>query len=254
MFRLVWPLLCCTLLLVSAFPVPANAQPGNDEDLNRAQLLRRIVQRHADLYVGLRDADALHSLVIVGTHVQDGTTFRMQLRRKRPDLLRYSLRNDFVQIDAGFDGRNGWLRTDRDGVGAVVPLSGPQLDALRREADFVGPLLRLRNSQSGAIELLGSRRVAGSDSYGLRTTGPDGDQVVYYLERQSAYLLRTEILDREGAVRLQTDYSDYRIVGGFPLAFKVENRVGTEVVSTTTLSEVEVNTGLLSFLFSAPAR
>ncbi len=229
-------------------------QPRESDEANTAVALRRIVQRHNDLYAGLRDADALQSIVISGTHTQDEVPFKLQLRRKRPDLLRYSLRNDRVQIDAGFDGRRGWLRTDRDGVGKVDRVTGAQLDALRREADFAGIFSRVRNSTSRQLELVGSRRVSGVDAYQLRANGEAGASTLYYLDRQTTYLLRMEQVDRSGVVRSQTDYADYRIVGGFPFAFKVENRVGDRLVSTTDLTEVEVNTGLLSFLFSPPGR
>lgn len=225
------------------------------EDPNREILLRRVLQRHADTYGSFREAAALNSIAISGSHVQGGQSFRFQLRRKRPDLLRYSLRNDATQIEAGYDGLDGWLRVSGEGAPErVEAVSGEALEALKREADFLGPLFRLRGTPTLKAELVGSRRVMDTHSYVVRLSARDGRVFLYYMDRQTSYIVQIEELDADGNVRLQTRYRDYRVVGGFPFAFDVENRVGGQTLSRTQLNEIELNPGLLSFLFRAPAK
>ena len=55
--------------------------------------LESVLQRFTKAYGGFRDADALSSLSVEGTILQNGQTFDFLMRKKRPHSMRYRLSN-----------------------------------------------------------------------------------------------------------------------------------------------------------------
>ena len=73
--------------------------------------LESVLQRFTKAYGGFRDADALSSLSVEGTILQNGQTFDFLMRKKRPHSMRYRLSNESNSIITDYDGSQGWIRT-----------------------------------------------------------------------------------------------------------------------------------------------
>lgn len=215
-------------------------------------LLRDVLQRHMNLYGGFRAVDKLNSILISGTHFKDGIQYEFLIRRKRPAYMRYGLRHGSHLAEAGYDGQFGWLRVVKLGVSEVKPLLGEPLQALKYEADFDGPLLRFFDDSEATVSIHSMQRIGGEEVYVVRVVSLHSPERLYYLNKQSSFLLRVETLGESGELLLQTIYRDYRFIGGFPFAFEVENRVDGETVALSQIKEVEVDPGLLSFMFEMP--
>ena len=69
--------------------------------------LESVLQRFTKAYGGFRDADALSSLSVEGTILQNGQTFDFLMRKKRPHSMRYRLSNESNSIITGYDGSQG---------------------------------------------------------------------------------------------------------------------------------------------------
>ena len=61
-----------------------------------------------------------------------------------------------------------------------------------------------------------------------------------------------EVLDAEGNLLDQTNFSNYRLIDGIPVAFNIKNIKKGKTVSQSTWSEVTINSAIYDFLFEKP--
>jgi len=124
----------------------------------------------------------------------------------------------------GFDGNVAWLQAAN---GVVTETTGannsplPPLSRVKRNSDFYEPL-NLK-SQYSRIALRGAERLRGRDVY-VVVGSPDGDVPErLYFDRDSGLLLRkiVAVPTALGDYPIQTDYDDYRDVGGVKVPYLV---------------------------------
>jgi hypothetical protein len=118
-----------------------------------------------------------------------------------------------------YNGSTGWVKSPR-GLLGQYDLTGSELDGLRLEAQlaFPGQIKQvLTNLRSGNPD-----SVNGSDVDVVQGTGPRGVLATLYFDKQSGLLMRMVRYGRSpvGRVPVQSDYSDYRDVGGVKFPFK----------------------------------
>src|SRR4029077_5176402 len=98
------------------------------------------------------------------------------------------------------------------------------------------------SDQAAKARVVGKDKIDGHEVYALRRTAPDGNRESLYFDTKSG-LLRRRIVSRPtviGPDPEQTDYDDYRTVGGVKVPFLVkssyvdDNHLGT----TRKLTEV----------------
>ena len=225
--------------------IPARAQSG-------AGQLRWILDSFQRTFAGENAGDRLSSVIIRGTQRQGGIEYDFVLRKKEPDSIRFRLGNGSASIAYGFNGVLAWERIERDGTVEINELTGDRRTILLNEADFYGPLLSFDRRQNAVLELLGTKVVNAQTAFKIRVERSGKLDAFYYIGAGSYYLLRRELLDVEGEVVLRTDYSDHRLVEGFPFAFTITNIVGDQQESVTEVETVIVNPGQLNFYFDKP--
>ena len=231
--------------LLNMLPIPGFAQSDT-------YILKRILERYTGAYGGFRDADALSSLSVEGTIIQNGQTFDFLMRKKRPESMRYRLSNESNSVITGYDGSQGWLRTKSNGKVSVHSLDAEALRCMREQSRFDSPLFRHLEKREDTIELIERTTLDERSVLVLEVLAADSEVSRYYLDLMTAHVVRVDQLDAEGELSIQTLYRDYREVEGFPFAFEIETRVGGETRSLAKVNKIDVNPGLLSFYFSMP--
>jgi hypothetical protein len=157
-----------------------------------------------------------------------------------------------------YDGRTGWTAApSTERPVPVLALAGGDLDGVKLDAELAFPA-RLKQT-------LGNWRV------GFRTTIDDRDGQVdvdviqgtsaggtlatLYFDVQSGLLVRlVRYADsRVGRIPMQTDYADYRDVGGVKLPFRI-SATWLDGRSTIELSDVKINTPIAPSTFAKPSK
>lgn len=118
-----------------------------------------------------------------------------------------------------YNGSAGWIKSPR-GLLGEYELAGSELDGLRLESQlaFPGQIKQvLTNLRAGNPDTIN-----GSDVDVVQGTGPRGVLATLYFDKQSGLLVRLVRYGRSpvGRVPVQSDYSDYRDVGGVKFPFK----------------------------------
>jgi photosynthetic reaction center cytochrome c subunit len=131
------------------------------------------------------------------------------------------------QTARGFDGKDAWTQNAN---GAVNQAGGTDLERSRRAADLYQSI-NLKQEYT-RLNLRGIEKVRGRDAY-LVIGVPAGDNPErLYFDVQTGLLLRKGTYDTTalGRYTMQTDYDDYRSVGGVKVPF---------LVSTTSVSPAD---------------
>mgnify|MGYP001165700949 CR=1 FL=1 len=237
-------ILVCLLYLL---PIHGFAQ----ED---AFTLESVLQRFTKAYGGFRDADALSSLSVEGTILQNGQTFDFLMRKKRPHSMRYRLSNESNSIITGYDGSQGWVRTKINGEVSIDLLDQEARRKIRYQARFDSPLFYHLQKREYQIELIERTSLDERSVLVLEVIEYDSEASRYYLDLETAHIVRVDHLGADGELSIQTLYRDYREVEGFPFAFEIETRVNGETKSLAKVNSIDVNPGILSFYFAKPKR
>ncbi|MEM8867957.1 MAG: hypothetical protein AAGC73_06785, partial [Verrucomicrobiota bacterium] len=114
------------------------------------------------------------------------------------------------------------------------------------------PLIDYRDKPYNTYSLVTAPDYEGVQTNTVEVLEFNGNKTHYTLGMGTGYILKRTRFDAKGDVWLETTYFDYRMVGGFPFAFVVENRMDGELVNRTEIENVVVNPGILSFYFNKP--
>ena len=217
-------------------------------------VLPEVLDHYAEAHGAESGSGDLVSVSLDGTLVQGGREYDLRVRRKRPHSIRYRLSRGAVSVVCGFDGEQAWMRRQKGGDVTIRDLSDDALPLLRGEAAFAGPLVEQADNPELEARLEAVRPPEEGGVYVIDVFADGKRRYRYHLDTGTYRVRLRRVFDEAGELRLETRYRDYRLVDGFPFAFEIENRDETGVLSTVRVSELEVNTGLLSFYFEKPSR
>jgi len=149
-----------------------------------------------------------------------------------------------------FDGEIGWVKSPRSLLGQFE-LTGSERDGVRLDAmmSFPGQIKTiLTNWRVGSPDTIGDK-----DVYVVQGSGLRGFLATLYFDQSSGLLLRVVRYSTSpiGRVPTQTDYSDYRDVGGikFPFKYTFSWLDGRD---SFQLSDVKTNVAIDASKFAKP--
>ena len=214
--------------------------------------LESILHRFTEAYGDLRDTNALSSLSVRGTILQNGQTFEFLMRKKRPHSMRYRLTSESNSVITGFDGSEGWIRTIINGEVSIDVLDDEAYRKIHYQSRFDTPLSHYIQKRENRIELIEHLILDERSVSVLEVIEYDSEATRYYLDLETAHIVQVDHLEADGEINIQTFYRDYRIVEGFPFAFEIETRVNGETRSLAKVNSIDVNPGILSVYFTKP--
>jgi photosynthetic reaction center cytochrome c subunit len=217
----------------------------------------QILDKYIQALGGAQRLAGIKSFVATGTSVGYeglGGGGQFQILSKAPDQRTVQIvfkdhpeRGDSTRA---YNGSTGWVKSPR-GLLGEYELVGSELDGLRLEAQLAFPgqikqvLTNLRAGNPDSIN--------GSDVDVVQGTGLRGVLATLYFDKQSGLLVRMVRYGRSpvGRVPVQSDYSDYRDVGGvkFPFKYTFSWLDGRDAFQ---LTEVKTNVAIDAAKFGKP--
>jgi photosynthetic reaction center cytochrome c subunit len=186
----------------------------------------QILDKYIQALGGAQRLAGIKSFIATGTSVGYeglGGGGQFQIFGKAPDqrTVQIAFKDHPERGDStrAYNGSAGWIKSPR-GLLGQYELAGSELDGLRLEAQLAFPgqikqvLTNLRAGNPDSIN--------GGDVDVVQGTGPRGVLATLYFDKQSGLLVRLVRYGRSpvGRVPVQSDYSDYRDVGGVKFPFK----------------------------------
>ena len=185
---------------------------------------------------------------IKGTASSGGERFAFEFRQKAPNksLVVTTFANGET-LARGYDGKAGWDRAAHEGG----PMGEDELVFVRRRAVFSLPL-DLRD-QYATLAVTGRETIAGRDAVVLAGRANDGNRETLAFVTETGLLVRrTMMVDTPlGPIPDQTDFEDYRDVGGEKFPFTLR-RAGPNFRETQSYTEVRQNVPIDDAVFATP--
>ncbi len=162
------------------------------------------------------------------------------------------------QVDAPF-GRMAMVATP-SGAFIVGPNGAQDLppemkDELIRQIHRV-PLLLAQRADDPKLSTVaaGTEKIGTADAR-ILDVSYEGASVRWFLDPANGRILRSAhtSIGPQGEAKIVSDYSDYRVVDGFPIAFHLEVTTNGEKDQTLVLEKCEINPGIDPKIFEKPA-
>lgn len=232
-----------------AKPGPKSAATAKPAELTAGQIIEKSIAAAGGRAAmeKLTSTAAKGMLELPGTETLSAIEFYAKAPNKR--LIVTTIEN-YGQVKQGCDGQTAWIQDPQRGL---IELSGAELETMRREAVFNGPL-KWRDLYP-KVELKGMEKIGARDAYVVELTPADGKPIRQYFDAQSFLLVRqvVSLPSPQGAMDVTVDFSDYRdIGGGIKAPFRVKQRMPTGNL-IITLTEMENNVKLDDAMFAKPA-
>jgi hypothetical protein len=213
-----------------------------------------LVLRHYYEAIGGRAAwEKLHSRVSKGTieiPAMNNLSGTIEVHMKAPNSILLVINVGGAVIRQGFDGTTAWSDDPRNGLRV---LSGPELEDVKREANFYHALDLQKIYPK--LTVVGTERIRDNDAYVVEATSAEGgDPDKLYFDAKSGLEVRS--VNRrhtpDGTTEFTANIEDYKEVDGIKLPFTVEQS-SSQSAFTITFTDIQHNLELADTQFAKPA-
>jgi outer membrane lipoprotein-sorting protein len=225
-------------LIALVFALPAGLTAGQSAD--------DIVSKHLAAKGGLDKLKAITTIRQTTEMVREGTTMRMVVAAKRPNLARQELTVNGQTITTIFDGTNAWMINPFAGSTEPVALTGPEADRTRDQATFDSPLVDYKG-RGTTVELVGTEEVAGRRAHHLKVTSKTGQIQHIYIDTES--FLESRVMTETPTGTVDQYFSDFRDVDGVQIPFAIKTNVAAMGAIDIKVLKVEINPSLDDSVF-----
>ena len=220
----------------------------------QAQDLQEILDSHFET-IGQENFIKHKTMTAKGKSIQQGMETDFTVWHKRPDSFRLEVDIQGATMVQVFDGEKGWYIAPWTGSTDPIEMSGWQLDAFAREADFDGMLYNYEEKGYKA-ELIGAEDMEGTEVFKIKLSGDDGNIYYHYIDSENFVLLKKTSKMKMGDSEIETDtyFSNYKEKDGIVLAYSVENRTNGQTASQVNIVEVIFDVDIDDSIFAMPEK
>ena len=199
---------------------------------------------------GVENWNDISSLKIVGSLELETGNYEFKAYQKKPNLAKMTIRGGDRGIMLGYDGEVAWEKLSKRGARAEL-MSEPEARRFKYKAKFAS-LLLYPFAEGKKIEYIDTVPMDGNICHHVQVTLDDAYQVDYFIDIRSSLEVKVVRTDLKDGVVHSVICRDYDRISGMPVARHVESYEAGEWVSTLTVEEVKVNSGVIPWMFRMP--
>jgi hypothetical protein len=190
--------------------------------------------------------ERVEAICFRGTLEEQGAKRDLVIFKKRPDKLRIHVVGDGLVVGVlAFDGSVAW----REAIGKpATRITGGAADSLAESARFDDPIVGY--AERGASARLEGK--PGDSPIRLRIVEKDRTTWIETID-PSTYDELSLVRIGVGGSRVETRFREFRKIGNLNVAFVQEQWAGGRLRSTTRITDVSLDPGLLDRFFEFPA-
>jgi len=222
--------------------------------LMQAQNLQEVLDTYFET-IGQEKFLEHETMVAKGKSIQQGMETDFVLYQKRPDSFRLEVDVQGAQMIQAYDGERAWMVMPWTGSLDPIEMSGWQLDAFAREADFDGMLYNYKEKGYEA-ELIGKEDMEGTEVFKIKLTGEDGNIFYHFIDSDNFVLLKTTTKMKIGDSDIESDtyYSNYKEKDGIIIPYSIESRSNGQTVRQINIEEVTYDEQIDDSKFKMPEK
>ncbi len=198
---------------------------------------------------------AMKSVRLTGNMKMGPIEAPFTISKVRPEAVRMEFTVQGMTGVQVYDGTTGWAVMPFMGKKDPEKLAGDQLDAIKEEADFDGPMVDYK-AKGNKVESLGKVDVEGTPAYKLKVTLKNGNEQTVYLDADNYLEIKNEGKQKIQGQEAETETTigNYKEVDGVLFPTQIENHIkGREGAQTFTVDKIEVNPKIDASTFTMPA-
>jgi hypothetical protein len=236
-------------------PPNTNAPPPNElassGPVSGQEEIGRILDRYVEAVGGREAIESVTTRVARGSfELPDlGVSGETEIYAKAPNKLLVVINLPGVGVSrTGFNGATGWSQDQQTGVRRM---SGRELAAMKRDADFYRDV-RLKELYS-SLSLTGKETINGQETYVVEAVPPEGGSEKMYFDAKTGLLIRddTERQEVQGMTSTESYFENFKSVDGINIPFTLRQQSALIKV-VIKLREVRHNVSLNDSIFNTP--
>ncbi len=238
-------------------PAPAAAPPAEKKAEPSPQQIqdgKALFAKFVDGLGGSEKVRGVHDVwtrgLVTAKTPQGDLTMEVQTTMLFPDKMAQ-------QVDAPF-GRMSMVATPAGayliGPGSVQDLPPEMKEELLRQVRRVPLLIAQKAGDPLLVVAAGGTEKIGDVEARILDVTYDGASVRWYLDPATFHILRSthESSGPQGPARVVSDYSDYKTIDGFSVAFHLEVATNGQKDQTLAMEECKINPGVDAKVFEKP--
>ena len=192
------------------------------------------------------------SIRVTGTVESGGLSENFTLIKKRPDKMRFTVKQGLKEITFGANAQVVWrcIRSLQQQEDNYVRIEGDEALKWRKQTRFFDLIISASQGEGKILEIEGGQW-AGNDSLKVRLIDTYGDTYEIFIDPNTLYPLAERQFRPDGKMS-ETIFNDYRDVDGLPTPFQLTVSQENNIVSKIQINSAAINPGLLSKLFELP--
>ena len=218
-----------------------------------AQDVQEIIGNYYKSLGGVEVWKDLKSWKMSGTSNLNGMEFPITIYNKRPNLEKVEIEVQGMQIVQAYDGSTAW---------GINPFQG-DTEATKADDDTNKEAAKKRfedelidyQEKGHSLELLGNEEIEGADTYKIKLTKKDGDEMIYFFDQENYVPIMIRSFAGAGPMKgsaIETYLSDYEEVEGLIMPMSLEQRVNGQTFLQGTMKEVMLNAEIDDAIFTFP--
>jgi hypothetical protein len=192
------------------------------------------------------------TLRVTGTIERDGLSETFTLIKKRPNKMRFLVKQGLKEITFGANAEIVWrcVRSPELQEVNYVRIEGDEALQWKKQTRFFDLIISASQGEGQILEIEGDQW-AENDSLKVRVMDAYGDTYVIFIDPQTLHPLAERHTRPDGKIT-ETIFKDYRDVDGLPTPFQMSILHDNDAVSKIMINSAAINSGLLSELFELP--
>ena len=155
----------------------------------QAQTVDDVINKYVEALGGKDKINSIKTLYMEGvTVMQNGNEVTSKIYKEQDKLSRREVSFGMGSMTMIVTDKEGWFSNPRNG-GAFEAVPAERLKNMQGELDLHGGLIDYASKGSTA-ELLGKEKVGENDAYKIKVTPKSGNEVIYYIDSKTWYLVR----------------------------------------------------------------
>lgn len=213
-----------------------------------AQSPSKVLKQAEKALGGAKALQAVRSTVRLGTikSLGEGTEGKYVYQTSQPNLFNVSFDLNGFETESGYNGRSGWTRNSRDGLGT---LTGQASIDLQTKALFRNNLWLRSKDDKSKIGTGGQTVIDGKNTNVVILTTRKGPAIKLYFDAVSGLPVRDEMSSGSGLEICE--YSDYRDVSGLKQPFSTRFTHGDQIYEIR-FDEIKINPEIARREFDFP--
>lgn len=172
----------------------------------------------------------------------------------RPNKIRIESNFQGTKVIQTYNGEKGWMLAPMMGSNEPTELSGTELNLLKTQGDFDGPLWNYEE-KGNKVELVGEEDVNGSPAYHLKITTKDGDVMHQYIDKGSYLITKATTKQVIGGAETEVEniMGDYKKIDGIAIPHSIDSKMNGQSITKVVVESVNFNKDIDPAIFEKPS-